>query len=152
MEEMRLHLVRHGDARPGSDDFSRPLSAIGRADVERLAERAAAAGVSVREVRHSGLVRARETAEILAARLCPNGGPILMSGIRPDDDEGTAASELALLSEPLIVVSHMPFVVALATRLLGPHSTVPAFQTSELRCLARSGGRWSAAFTLDGHG
>lgn len=150
MDGMRLHLVRHGDARLGIVDSLRPLSPLGRSEVERLAERAAAAGVNVVEIRHSGLVRARETAEILAARLQPARGIAVMSGIRPEDDETTAAAELALLREPVLVVSHMPFVAALTERFLGPRSVAEPYRTSELRCLARSGDRWSLAYILDG--
>jgi phosphohistidine phosphatase len=150
MDRMRLHLVRHGDARPGSPDSLRPLSPLGRGEIERLADRAVAAGVDVVEIRHSGLVRARETAEILAARLQPSRGIAVMSGIRPEDDETTAAAELALLHEPVLVVSHMPFIASLTERLLGPRSGAEPYRTSEMRCLTRAGDRWTLAYVLDG--
>jgi phosphohistidine phosphatase len=147
---MRLHLVRHGDARPGQVDALRPLSPLGRAESARLAERAAAAGVRVVEIRHSGLVRARETADVLAARLAPARGVVAMAGLEPDGDARSMAIELALSDEPILVVTHMPFVAELTARLLGPLVTPDPFRTAELRCLVRSGERWSEAFRLDG--
>ena len=66
------HLLRHGQTEhtperrfSGRNDL--PLSAIGRAEAEAAAERAAALGVDV--VVASPLRRTRETAEVVAARL-----------------------------------------------------------------------------------
>ncbi|MGY1741125.1 MULTISPECIES: bifunctional RNase H/acid phosphatase [unclassified Blastococcus] len=75
------HLLRHGQTEhtperrfSGRNDL--PLSAVGRAEAEAAAERAAALGVDV--VVASPLRRTRETAEVVAARL---GLPVLF-----DDD------------------------------------------------------------------
>lgn len=75
------HLLRHGQTEhtperrfSGRNEF--PLSAVGRAEAEAAAERAASLGVDV--VVASPLRRTRETAEIVAARL---GLPVLL-----DDD------------------------------------------------------------------
>ena len=150
---MRLHLVRHGDAAPGHDDSSRRLTERGRADVARLAERAAEAGIVVDEIRHSGLVRARETAEILAARLRPVHGVHEMAGLTPDADEVPVAIEFSVADAPVLVVSHMPFVACLAGRLVsGSRSAVAAaFSTAELRGFERGDdGRWKPVVVLRG--
>lgn len=152
MVRMRLYLVRHGKAAPGALDDLRPLTPQGRADAGRLAALCAGAGIRVDEIRHSGLVRARETAEILATRLHPPGGLVEMQGLRPDDDAEGAAIELSLATSPLMVVSHMPFVAELAGRLTsGRDAVAPDFETSELRTFVRAGDRWSPGETLRGH-
>lgn len=141
---MRLYLVRHGEARPGPEDALRPLTPAGRTAVEELALRAAAAGVAPAEIRHSGLVRARETAEILARTLAPPGGVVPSKGLLPDDDPEHFAAEADVLEEPVLVVTHMPFVARLTARLLGSRagSGVQPYDTAEMRILDRHDGRW----------
>ena len=143
---MRLYLVRHGDAEPTHPDVARKVSPAGRAQVHRLADLAAAEGLHVDEIRHSGLARARETAEILAAKLQPPLGVVEMAGLRPDDDVDDVAIELGVTDGSLLIVSHMPFVARLAGRLMfGRRSPLAApFATAELRGLERDDGTWRA--------
>ncbi|MBF0363426.1 MAG: phosphohistidine phosphatase SixA [Oligoflexia bacterium] len=69
---MQLHLVRHGNATQSSQsatDFSRALSNIGITEVESLAtkirEQILLKKIFVDKIYHSGLLRAKETAEII---------------------------------------------------------------------------------------
>ena len=155
---MRLYLVRHGESGPSPFDFERTLTPEGRRAVARLGDRAAQAGVHVEQIRHSGLVRARETAEILASRLSPPGGVAEMTGTAPDDDEEAAAIELSFADAPILLVTHMPFVARLAGRLVAGRSAVALpFGTAELRgfegpgpeARERDGGCWVQVLALD---
>ena len=67
-----FYLVRHGEAFPESQDPRRPLTPAGRANVERLARLAAAEAIRASAIFHSGILRARQTAEILGAQLTPD--------------------------------------------------------------------------------
>jgi phosphohistidine phosphatase len=116
---MTCYLVRHGAAAPGSDDRQRPLTPAGRAAVEATARALRARGVDVAEIRHSGLIRARETAEILSASLVPFQGVYATSGLAPEDDPAVAAAELELAAAPLMLVGHLPHLVRLAATLVG---------------------------------
>jgi phosphohistidine phosphatase len=116
---MRGYVVRHGSAAPGPDDWARPLTPAGRAEVEATARALAARRVEVAEIRHSGLRRARETAEILAAVLRPAGGVVAAAGLAPEDPPEEAHAELAHASEPLMLVGHMPHLGRLLALLLG---------------------------------
>ena len=80
---MDLYLVRHGKAEQGiADDAARRLTDKGRKAVQRVARRLAEAGVQIDRIEHSGLVRAQETAEILAEGL---GGEVAVAGdLAPD--------------------------------------------------------------------
>lgn len=60
---MFLYLVHHGDAVGPEVDPRRPLSAAGRAEVERIAAQAAGLGARPAVVWHSGKLRAKQTAE-----------------------------------------------------------------------------------------
>ena len=69
---MKLCLVQHGDAVPEETDPQRPLSERGCAEVQRVAELLAGAGVQVSTILHSGKTRAEQTARLLAA--CVSAG------------------------------------------------------------------------------
>ena len=88
----RCYLVRHGTAAPGPDDRARPLTPVGRAEVAAIAQALRARAVEVFEIRHSGLVRARESADILARVLAPREGVREISGLAPEDDPAVARS------------------------------------------------------------
>lgn len=116
---MRCYLVRHGTAAPGADDRARPLTPGGRAEVEATTRALVAHRVEVAEIRHSGLARARETAEILGRLLTPLHGVHPTTGLAPEDDPDVAAAELALAAEPLMLVGHLPHLARLAAALVG---------------------------------
>lgn len=116
---VRCVLVRHGTAASGPDDRARPLTPAGRAEVEGTARALQAHGVRVDEIRHSGLVRARETAEILGASLAPPRGVHATTGLLPEDDPEVAAAELALAATPVMVVGHLPHLARLTVALAG---------------------------------
>ena len=59
-----LYLVQHGEAVAESVDPNRPLSGPGRVTVEQVAAWAAWQGVKVDQIRHSGKLRAEQTAAI----------------------------------------------------------------------------------------
>ena len=66
---MKLYLVRHGIPEKGAGDDP-PLSERGRTDLQRLGSFLARSGLKVKRVIHSPLIRARETALILAPLVC----------------------------------------------------------------------------------
>jgi phosphohistidine phosphatase len=113
------YLVRHGTAAAGPDDRARPLTPEGRAQIEATARALAAHGAGVAEIRHSGLVRARETAEILDGALTSARGVHAVTGLAPEDDPAVAAAELERAAEPLMLVGHLPHLARLTAALVG---------------------------------
>jgi phosphohistidine phosphatase len=129
---LRSYLVRHGPAGPAAQDHLRPLTAAGRALVEEIAREAQSRGIHVAEIRHSGLLRARQTAEILADRLQVSRRIVETTGLQPEDDPEVARAELAMATEPLMLVGHLPHLARLAGLLVAgdagaePVTLVPA--------------------------
>jgi phosphohistidine phosphatase len=120
-----LYLVRHGlaeergDAWP--DDTKRPLTDEGISRMRKAARGLARLGVSVEVVLTSPLVRARQTAEALAAALDPRPSLVNVDSLAPD---GAYASVIADLEKHarktrLALVGHEPMIGELAARLLG---------------------------------
>jgi len=122
-----ITLIRHAAAGDAPDDESRPLTASGRAAARRLAEflkkNDALRGS---EVWHSTLVRARETAEILAEHLGRKLTLKEVGGLAPDDPPGAFSRKLAGFRKDLIVVGHNPHLTTLASILIKGQSSMPA--------------------------
>jgi phosphohistidine phosphatase len=118
---MDIYLMRHGEARPEEEDAQRPLSEAGRLSVERVARRLAIADTRLDGIYHSGALRARQTAEILAAELDARPPVHERSGLRPLDPVQPVADWLLGDSgedAALALVGHLPFLEQLATLLV----------------------------------
>jgi phosphohistidine phosphatase len=147
---MTIYLVRHGAARPDTDDASRPLSERGRAEIERVARLVAVLHPPVAEILHSGLLRARQTAEILAAVLAPTRGVRAAGGLAPGDEPGVAAAECESAAEPVLLVGHMPHLGRLASRLLIGEAgrELIHFETGTVACLSRVERAWIVEWVI----
>ena len=140
---MIVYLVQHGEAKSESEDPQRPLTEQAIAAVRRMAEWAARAGVKPDEIRHSGKLRASQTATIMAEYLsCARIGSA--AGLAPNDDVRPLAQELNQCCHSLMIVGHLPFLSRLASYLLfGDTEHTPVrFQMGGIVCLERQEGRW----------
>jgi phosphohistidine phosphatase len=120
---VELYLMRHGEAAPGAPDAGRRLTPDGAAAVGRVAARAGVAGVRLDHVYHSGLVRAQQTAELLAGAVSTADRVGRREGLAPSDPVAPIARWLldpAVLDGPqsIALVSHLPFLDLLAARLV----------------------------------
>jgi phosphohistidine phosphatase len=116
---MHLYLVQHGAARTEAEDPQRGLTEEGRRSVESMADFLSRLHLSLDHIEHSQKLRARQTAEILAARLKPAGGIKEVVGIAPNDDIEPMRLRLQNESKSLMLVGHLPYLSRLAARLLG---------------------------------
>jgi phosphohistidine phosphatase len=125
-----LYLVQHGAAKTEAEDPRRPLTDEGRRVVERMADFLSRLQLSLDRIEHSGKLRAKETAEILAAHLQPAEGIRELTGIAPNDDIEPMRLRLEKESKNLMLVGHLPYLSRLAARLLGlgADRTVVRFQ------------------------
>jgi phosphohistidine phosphatase len=138
-------LVRHGDAMSEEQDPRRPLSAAGREHVDQVAGLVAGLSLEIEEVRHSGKERARETAEIFAARVGVAPERVReVTGLKPKDDVGVVAEELESEGRSMALVGHLPFMSLLASRLLSGDPKCLRFRFGDAGCLlvTRVEGGW----------
>lgn len=148
---MRLYLVQHGEAVPEAADPSRPLSEAGQREVARVAAFLAAAGIRVSTVRHSGKLRAAQTAALCAAKLAPGAAVEVHAGLNPNDPTGPFAQEVAGWDEDAMVVGHLPFMGKLVARLTAgdEDAGIAAFKPGSVACLERAeDGGWTLAWML----
>ena len=141
---MHCYLVRHGDAQSAQVDPQRPLSARGRAEVAELAQLALSRDVQVAEIRHSGILRAQETAAILAGYLNPPDGVHPSAGLLPEDDPEIAKAEIDAAGQPIMLVGHLPYVGRLAALLVMGNAaqSIGEFSPATMVCCTKIGARW----------
>jgi phosphohistidine phosphatase len=100
---MRVLIVRHAEAAPGTPDELRTLTAAGREQARRLGDELRASGFAADAVVTSPLLRARETAAALALAP-PTIDERLAPGAAPDDLRAAAAGR----GETVVLVGHQP--------------------------------------------
>ena len=116
---MQVYLVQHVAAKTEEEDPRRSLTEDGRRTVGRMAEFLAPLQIALQRIEHSEKLRARQTAEILAARLRPAEGTKETAGMAPNDDVEPMRARLATETKDLMLVGHLPYLSRLVARLLG---------------------------------
>jgi phosphohistidine phosphatase len=151
--DVNIYLVRHGEAVSEQQDPQRPLTSSGREEVERVARKAAAKNVQVSAIFHSGILRARQTAEILAEALRFASGIQSLSGLRPQDDPAIAKAEIEAAENPIMLVGHLPHLHRLVALLLSgdADSQVMEFPPATMICCSNDTSRWEISWTLAPH-
>ena len=148
---MALYLVQHGRSLPKDIDPDQGLSPEGITDVERIAAVAKGYEINVSRIEHSGKTRARNTAEIYAAALAPDGGVHERSGLKPLDDVTTFFDTVGS-GDSLMLVGHLPFMARLTSYLITGSVDTPVFkfQNGGIACIDKDPetGAWSILWTL----
>ncbi len=148
---MKLYLLQHGDALPEQANPDRPLSERGVKDVRRLADFVWKHGILVEHVYQSGKTRARETAEIVAARMAAGVKIEATTGLNPNDPVEPWEKHINNWQEDTLLVGHMPFMGRMAAYLLRGNSgsQVVAFEPGSMLCLERDeSGHWAITWML----
>jgi len=147
---MEIYLVRHGEAISALVEPTQPLGDRGRAEATHVARHAAAFKVQVAEIRHSTKLRAKQTAEILAAHLGPVRGVHEVNYLAPSADPGRAQDAVEKATEPLMLVGHLPHLARLASLLLvgDAHREIVRFRTAAMARLERTDRGWALSWIL----
>ena len=124
--EIQLYVIRHGiaeargDAWP--DDSERPLTSGGAARLRRAGRSLASLGVTFDVILTSPLVRALQTAEILAAAHDSRPPIAVLDALSPGGAQAAVLGELdkhARKARKIAMVGHAPGIGELAARLIG---------------------------------
>jgi len=147
---VNFYLVRHGDALSAAENPRRPLSSEGRRRVEDTASLALKRNIQVSAIYHSGILRAQETAEILAARIIPAASVAQINGLLPEDDPLVLRAELEAAADSILLVGHLPLMNRLAGLLVNGDPERPAveFFPATMACCTRAAPRWKISWQL----
>jgi len=106
-----LYLLRHGEAEQGWPDEERRLNDAGRREVNIALDAALPHMQLPDRIFHSGLVRARQTAELAAQRIGFPGKLEIIAGCDPGGDPAKASANLRQEKwNTALLVTHNPFV------------------------------------------
>jgi phosphohistidine phosphatase len=127
----KLYLVRHaiaaerGEAWP--DDTKRPLTSKGTSRMREVAKGLRDLRVSIDVILTSPLVRAKQTAEILAAGLDPSPPVAVVAALAPGVSPAKAIHALPAFHKMrrIAIVGHEPDLGELAAWLIGAKSPLP---------------------------
>jgi phosphohistidine phosphatase len=125
MATLELYLVRHGIAAERGDEYpddsKRPLTSEGIAKLRKEARGLLSLGVEFEQILTSPLVRARQTADVLAEATKSKPSVTQVDALAPAGSTAEAIQEIARLSKKasVAVVGHEPNMGELAARLIG---------------------------------
>ncbi len=156
---MYLYLVRHGEAKSKEQDPERPLTEAGSEMVRRVATLLGGIRLSVGGIHHSTKLRARQTAEILAAGSGAVAPVTEVPNLDPLADVEELAESLSRATTDLMLVGHLPHLDRLASRLVSGDAghEIFSFPACGVLCLRRrpesesreGGAVWTVCWMLD---
>jgi len=135
---LEIYLIQHAESIPEKEDPSRPLSNEGKATAEKVAALAARLKIKPDFIFHSGKLRARQTAEILARHLGVSERLRERQGLGALDPVAPVAQWLERQAAKgllgLAIVGHLPFLDKLASLLITNDEslTVISFQNGAI--------------------
>ena len=116
---MKLYLIQHGEAKSGVEDPERSLTARGEEEVTGVSRIATGLNIRPSKVYHSGKLRAKQTAEMIAGALkIPDLCVQSVQGLNPNDDVRPWVERISGEKEDLMLVGHLPFLEKLTSSLL----------------------------------
>jgi phosphohistidine phosphatase len=136
---VELYLIRHAHATAAGEDSLRPLSDRGREECARLVAFFQRNGaLRPAQLWHSPLVRALETARLLADGLKLDHALVETPGLLPEDDPAQIADRIGKSDtiDRLAIVGHEPHLSALATLLVRGKDHPAAFDLKKGAVLA----------------
>jgi len=149
---MYLYLVQHGEAVSKEDDPERPLSQVGRTEVRKVASHlAAAVGISIQRVYHSGKLRAEQTAVIMARELHLREKVEVAKELNPASLPWGWVERLADIQENVMIVGHLPHLKRLTALLVCQDESKKCvdFRNGGVVCLFRDESRiWSLQWII----
>jgi phosphohistidine phosphatase len=154
---LRVTLIRHAEA--GDDaprDEARALTTKGRSDARRLGRALARRGVRFTAIVTSPLVRAVQTAEIVAAATDYRGRMIATDQLEPEAPVRTVVQFLAKLAAEdrtsVALVAHEPILSAVAAALIGEprHPALRKAEALRIRLPDGAEGQGSLRWRIDG--
>jgi phosphohistidine phosphatase len=120
---VRVFLVRHAEAAPGTPDELRPLTAGGREAARELGKRLREETGGVDAVLSSPLLRARETANAIARELATTAAPVEL--LAPGATEADLLAAVDGRGAIVVAVGHQPDCGQIVAALNG--GAEPAF-------------------------
>ncbi len=135
---MKLYLIQHGEAKSEAEDPERSLTARGEKEVQAVSRMANGLQIRPSKIYHSGKLRAKQTAEIIASALTISASLVQPAqGLNPNDDVRPWAERISEEMEDFMLVGHLPFLEKLTSFLLcgDERARLVSFRYGAIVCL-----------------
>ena len=142
---MKIFLIRHGHAVDGDQqlaDGERYLTKKGRKAVREVGRALRKAGISFDVVLTSPLVRAVQTAELIAEQASYDGVIEVLPSLLPIGPIDVAAAAIQQRGHSVAVVGHEPSISALAGLLTGS-GHFPSLRKAQVICIQGAQAVWT---------
>ena len=118
--------------------------------MSQVGDWAARIGIKVDQIRHSGKLRAEQTARIFAQRLDPPKGVIAVKGLNPKDLVTQVAASLHGEQESIMLVGHLPHLSRLVSLLVSgdPDTEIVRFRNAGIVCLTQKEAKWAIHWVM----
>jgi len=129
-----IYFVQHGIAQPKDVDPQRPLSAIGRSEVHRVASYLREHKIVIRKIYHSGKLRAQQTASIFAEILGADAVSAL-NGMNPNDYPDELIAQIT--EDAVMYIGHLPHMQHVVADIVtgDANNNVVKFQNAAVACI-----------------
>lgn len=146
---MFLYLVQHAKAKSEEEDPKRPLSDEGYRDIEKTALFLRRLHHDIEIILHSGKLRAKQTAEVLAEALKIKDCTVT-ENISPLDEPEIINQRIINANKSLMIVGHLPHLGKLASLLLcgDKNKKIISFQMGGVVCLQKYEDFWSLKWMI----
>ena len=139
---MKLYLIQHGEAKSEAEDPERSLTARGQKEAMAVSKMAGGLQIRPSKIYHSGKLRAKQTAEIIANALRISDSLVQSAqGLNPNDDIHAWTERISKEKEDLMLVGHLPFLEKLTSFLLcgDENARLVSFRYGAIVCLDQKG-------------
>lgn len=133
---MLIYFAQHAEAVDKEIDPTRPISHQGLANTTRVAKHLAEQGVRISAIRHSGKLRAEQTAKVFADNLGVED-VAANNGMNPNDEIQEFLNGLS--SDRILYVGHLPHLDRALSKLIGGSRVqgVVAFKNAGVVCVEK---------------
>jgi phosphohistidine phosphatase len=149
---MKLYLIQHGEAKSEVEDPERPLTPRGEKEIMAVSKVAGSLQIRPLKIYHSGKLRAKQTAEIIASALRISDSLVQsVQGLNPNDDIHPWVERISKEKEDLMLVGHLPFLEKLTSLLLcgDENPRLVLFRYGAIVCLDQKGDKgWAVRWIL----
>jgi len=149
---MKLYFIQHGEAKSETEDPQRSLTARGEKEIVAISKMAGSLRIRPSKIYHSGKLRAKQTAEIIASALkIPDSLVQPAQGLNPNDDIHPWAERISKEKDDLMLVGHLPFLEKLTSFLLcgDQNARLVLFRFGAIVCLdQKEDKRWAVRWIL----
>ena len=149
---MKLYLIQHGEAESEAEDPERSLTEKGKKEVTSVSKIASGLNIRPSQIYHSGKLRAKQTAEIIASALkIPDLSIEATQGLNPNDNIRPWAERISKERKDIMIVGHLPSLEKLASFLLcgDENARLVLFRYGAIVCLDQKEERgWAVRWML----